>query len=78
MALQNTVIALAVMSVCLPVLYVLYVMRSAIQGMGNTILPLLSAMVEFMLRTLSALLLPRFIGETGCVLRRYSPGWARS
>ena len=56
---------LAVMSVSLPVLYVLHVMRSAIQGMGNTALPMLSGMVEFIMRTATALCLPLAAGEIG-------------
>ena len=56
---------LAVMSVCLPVLYVLHVVRSAIQGMGNTVLPMVSGVAEFLMRTLTAVLLPLAVGETG-------------
>ncbi len=56
---------LAVMSVCLPVLYVLHVTRSALQGMGNTILPMLSGVAEFVMRTLSVILLPMLFGEVG-------------
>ena len=56
---------LAVMSISLPILYILHVVRSAIQGMGNTILPMLSGVVEFIMRTDSALLLPLILGETG-------------
>lgn len=56
---------LAVMSVGLPVLYVLHVIRSVIQGMGNTVLPMVSGMAEFLMRTLTALLLPLAVGETG-------------
>ncbi len=56
---------LAVMSVCLPVLYVLHVTRSAIQGMGNTVLPMVSGIVEFLMRTLTAIALPIFVGEAG-------------
>ena len=56
---------LAVMSVCLPVLYVLHVTRSALQGMGNTILPMLSGIAEFVMRTLSVIFLPMLLGETG-------------
>jgi len=53
------------MSVCLPVLYVLHVTRSALQGMGNTILPMLSGVAEFVMRTLSVLFLPMLLGEVG-------------
>ena len=56
---------LAVMSVCLPILYVLHVIRSTIQGMGNTLLPMLSGVMEFTMRTLTALLLPLALGEIG-------------
>lgn len=56
---------LAVMSVCLPILYVLHVTRSALQGMGNTFLPMMSGVAEFVMRTLSVIFLPRLMGETG-------------
>lgn len=56
---------LTVMSVCLPILYVLHVIRSVIQGMGNTVLPMMSGVAEFIMRTLSALLLPLAFGENG-------------
>ena len=41
------------------------IIRSAIQGMGNTVLPMVSGIVEFVMRTLSALMLPVLVGETG-------------
>ena len=56
---------LSIMSVCLPILYVLHVIRSTIQGMGNTVLPMLSGVMEFTMRTLTALLLPLALGEVG-------------
>lgn len=56
---------LTIMSLCLPVLYILHVSRSAIQGMGNTMLPLVSGIAEFVMRTLTALLLPMFMGANG-------------
>ena len=56
---------LAVMSICLPILYILHITRSAIQGMGNTILPLASGIAEFIMRTVSAVFLPMLIGENG-------------
>ncbi|WP_321016783.1 MATE family efflux transporter, partial [Hungatella effluvii] len=48
---------LAIMSVCLPILYLLHVVRSSIQGMGDTVLPMLSGVVEFLMRTGAALFL---------------------
>lgn len=56
---------LAVMSVCLPILYILHVIRSCLQGLGNTLLPMVSGIAEFIMRTGTALLLPLAIGETG-------------
>ena len=56
---------LSIMSLCLPVLYILHVVRSAIQGMGNTALPMVSGIVEFLMRTTAAFLLPMVMGSTG-------------
>ena len=56
---------LHIMSACLPVLYLLYVYRSSLQGMGDTISPMLSGVVEFAMRTGAALLLPAMIGHSG-------------
>jgi len=56
---------LVIMCVCLPVLYLLYVFRSSTQGLGNTFLPMVSAFAELLMRTGSALILTRIIGETG-------------
>lgn len=56
---------LAIMSVCLPILYLLHVVRSSIQGMGDTVLPMLSGVVEFLMRTGAALLLPVAMGQEG-------------
>ena len=42
---------LSIMSVCLPALYILHVTRSAVQGMGNTVLPMVSGIAEFVMRT---------------------------
>ena len=63
--LQIAYYYLAIMSICLPVLYVLHVTRSTIQGMGNTVLPMVSGIAEFVMRALTAILLPMIIGETG-------------
>ena len=56
---------LSVMSLCLPVLYILHVSRSALQGMGNTVLPMLSGVAEFIMRTGGVLLLPAIAGYSG-------------
>lgn len=56
---------LSVMASCLCILYFLYVYRSALQGLGNTMIPMLSGIVEFFVRVGVALLLPRLIGQNG-------------
>lgn len=56
---------LTIMAICLPVLYVLHLTRSCIQGMGNTALPMVSGLAEFVMRTGAALLLPALLGEDG-------------
>lgn len=56
---------LFIMSICLPVLYYLHVTRSCIQGLGNTVLPMVSGCAEFGMRTAAALLLPMALGQDG-------------
>ena len=59
---------LFVMAICLPVLYILYSYRSALQGMENTFIPMLSGIVELIIRVTVALILPKYIGEYGIYL----------
>ncbi|WP_407400569.1 MATE family efflux transporter [Treponema sp.] len=56
---------LRLMSFFLPVLYLLWLTRSIIQGLGNTFIPMVSGIMEFAMRTGSALVLPLFIGSNG-------------
>jgi putative MATE family efflux protein len=56
---------LFIMSICLPILYVLHVVRSAIQGMGDTVKPMLSGISEFIMRTAGSLTLPGIMGGSG-------------
>lgn len=56
---------LAVMSACLPILYLLFVFRSALQGMGNTFLPMISGIMELAARLAAGFTLPWIIGPTG-------------
>ena len=56
---------LSIMSICLPVLYILHVTRSAVQGMGNTVLPMVSGVAEFVMRTGGVLLLPMILSQDG-------------
>lgn len=56
---------LAVMAVCLPLLYILHVMRSSLQGMGNAVMPMVSGIAEFVVRVTCAPLLPLLLGDVG-------------
>ena len=56
---------LTVMSLCLPVLYILHVVRSAIQGLGNTVIPMVSGVAEFVMRTGGVLVLSAVVGHSG-------------
>lgn len=56
---------LKLMSIFLPVLYILHIYRAALQGMGLPMAPMLSGFAEFVMRTGSALLLPAVIGYSG-------------
>ena len=63
---------LSIMSICLPVLYILHVTRSAVQGMGNTVLPMVSGIAEFIMRTGGVLVLPALMGENGIFIAEVS------
>ncbi len=56
---------LRIMAYCLSTLYILYVFRSGLQGLGDTLMPMVSGIVEFLMRSGAALVLPRFMGEQG-------------
>ena len=53
------------MLIALPMLYFLYVFRSALSGMGDTVTPLISGMIELFMRVTTVLLLPKLIGRDG-------------
>lgn len=64
-AMDVAYLYLTIMGAFLPVLYILHVTRSAIQGTGNTLLPMLSGIAEFVMRTVTAIFLPLAAGESG-------------
>lgn len=68
LVLQYAYDYLFVMAVCLPVLYILHSYRSALQGMENTLIPMVSGIVELLMRVSCALILPRLIGVYGIYL----------
>ena len=56
---------LSIMASVLCILYFLHVYRSALQGLGDTMIPMLSGVVEFFIRVGVALLLPKIMGQNG-------------
>ncbi len=56
---------LCIMAAFLPVLYILYVYRSALQGLGDTVMPMISGFAELAARLATILFLPLLIGEEG-------------
>ncbi len=56
---------LCFMGVSLFALYMLFVFRSTLQGLGDTVTSMFSGVLELLMRSGSALLLPLFMGEWG-------------
>lgn len=56
---------LFVMAIFLSVLFLLHLYRNALQGMGNTIVPMVSGFIELVMRIGAALLLPLWMGQNG-------------
>ncbi len=70
---QEQVLAIAyrylfIMSTVLFVLYLLHIYRSSLQGMGDTIVPMISGFVEMLMRIGCAIFLPAFVGQDGVFL----------
>lgn len=59
---------LFIMSCGLPILYILYVVRSTLQGLGDTLIPMLSGLAEFAMRTMMALAVTPLIGGTAIMI----------
>lgn len=56
---------LCVLALFFPLLYVLYIIRSCVQGMGNAFWPMLSSMVQLFMRVSCAVGLTTLIGDWG-------------
>ena len=63
---------LRIMAAGLPMLYLLFVYRSTLQGMGDTVVPMISGFVELALRVGAALLLPLILDVWGVYLAEIS------
>jgi len=67
-------VQLTVMTLFLPLLYMLFLYRAALQGIGNTFIPMISGFVEMAMRLISVLLLTQVWGVWGIYLAD-SIGW---
>lgn len=56
---------LRVMASCLPILYLLHIYRSTIQGLSDTLIPMLSGLFELIMRIGIAIFLPIWLGRAG-------------
>lgn len=56
---------LCILAVFFPLLYAVYIVRCCIQGMGNSVMPMLSSLMQVAMRILAAVLLTKIIGNTG-------------
>ncbi len=64
-AMQVAYRFLVIMASCLSILYMLHIYRSALMGLGDTVVPMISGFVEMVIRIGSALLLSMVVGEDG-------------
>jgi Na+-driven multidrug efflux pump len=56
---------LQVLATFFPLLYILYIIRSALQGMGNSIIPMISSFGQLIMRVSCAIILTALIGYNG-------------
>ena len=56
---------LRIMSACLPILYILHIVRSVLQGLGHTMITMLSGVFEMVMRVGGSFVLSNFFGERG-------------
>ncbi|MDE7341252.1 MAG: MATE family efflux transporter [Lachnospiraceae bacterium] len=56
---------LCILAAFFPLLYALYILRSCIQGMGNSTMPMLSSLIQVGMRIFCAAVLTRYIGNAG-------------
>jgi len=59
---------LRLMTLGLPFLYLLFLYRAALQGLGNTFIPMMSGFIELALRIVSVVVLTHLIGDWGVLL----------
>ncbi len=51
-----------------PFLFVLFIYRNALQGVGKTFMPLMAGVAELLIRVIASLILPQYFGYQGVIL----------
>jgi len=64
-AIQTAWELLVIMSIGLWIMYPMYVIRQAIQALGNAVIPLIAAIIQIFARVLVTLYFPLFLGQKG-------------
>ena len=66
---------LVTMCLGLSVLYLLFAYRTTLQGIGDTLIPMVSGFIELVMRILCAVMLPALLGDLGIYLSEFA-AWA--
>ena len=56
---------LKILAIFFPFLYVLYIIRATLQGINNSMIPMISSFAQLTMRLLCAIILTKFIGSDG-------------
>ncbi len=56
---------LCILAIFFPLLYIVYIVRSCIQGLGNSVIPMCSSIVQVIMRIFCACVLTGIIGNSG-------------
>ena len=51
-----------------PFLFLLFIYRNALQGVGQTFMPLMAGVTELVIRVVASLILPNYFGYNGIIL----------
>ena len=65
---------LSIMAVCLPILYLLYIYRSGLMGLGDTVVPMLSGFARWWCAWAWCCCCPSGWARRACTTRKWAPG----
>ena len=77
MTMHYAYVFLSTMSYCLITLYLIHVLRNVLQGLGHTVVSMVSGFVELVFRILVILTLPGFFGPN-CIFLSHVLAWVAS